>query len=59
MKRRPTRQQLATLAGYGAAAAIYIAIGVAYTDFLLSVIVATAYLLIVMLVVPLAVRRLL
>jgi len=59
VKRRPSRQQLVTLAGYAAAAAIYIAIGVAYTDFLLSVFVATAYLLIVTWVVPLAVRRLL
>jgi len=55
----PSRRQLAVAGGYAAAAALYILIGVLFIDFLLSVFVATAYLLIVMWVVPLAVRRLL
>ena len=45
-------------AGYCAAAAVYIAIGVAYNDFLLSVIVGMAYLLLAVWLVPAAVRRL-
>ena len=45
--------------GYAAAAALYILIGVAFTDFLLSVFVGVGYLLIVAWLVPLVVRRLL
>jgi hypothetical protein len=45
------------VAGYAAAAAVYIAIGTLATDFLLSVFVATAYLLVVMWLVPALVRR--
>jgi hypothetical protein len=55
--RRPDRRQLATLGGYAAAAALYVAIGVTETDFLLSVFVATAYLLLAMWLVPVLVRR--
>ena len=46
------------LAGYCLAAAVYIAIGVAYNDFLLSVIVGMAYLVLAAWLVPVAVRRL-
>jgi branched-subunit amino acid transport protein AzlD len=54
----PSRRQLAVAAGYVAAAALYIAIGVWLTDFLLSVFVGTAYLLLVAWLVPAGVRRL-
>lgn len=54
----PTKRQLAVAAGYVAAAAVYIAIGVAYTDFLLSVFVGAVYLLLAAWLVPAAVRRL-
>lgn len=46
-------------AGYCLAAAVYIAIGVAYRNFLLSVVVGMAYLVIAAWLVPAAVRRLL
>jgi hypothetical protein len=59
MMRLPSRRQLAVAAGYTAAAALYVAIGVLVTDFLLSVFVAIAYLLLVAWLVPVAVRRLL
>jgi hypothetical protein len=55
--KRPDRRQLITLLGYAGAAGIYIAIGVAVTDFLLSVFVGTAYLLLTVWLVPLVVRR--
>jgi hypothetical protein len=55
--RRPDRRQLVTLLGYAGAAAIYIAIGVITTDFLLSVFVAAAFLLLAVWLVPLIVRR--
>ena len=45
-------------AGYCAAAAVYIVIGVAYNDFLLSVIVGMGYLLLAVWLVPAAFRRL-
>jgi uncharacterized membrane protein YhiD involved in acid resistance len=54
---RPSKRQLTVAAGYVAAAAVYIAIGVAYTDFLFSFFVALAYLLLVAWLVPAAVRR--
>ena len=54
----PTRSQLVVLLGYTAAAAVYVVIGVLYTDFLLSVFVGIAYLLVVAWLVPAAVRRL-
>jgi hypothetical protein len=49
---------LRVFAGYCAAAAVYITIGVAYNDFLLSVIVGMGYLLFAVWLVPAAVRRL-
>ena len=45
-------------AGYCLAAAVYVAIGVTYVDFLLSVVVGMAYLLVVAWLVPTVVRRL-
>ena len=54
----PSRRQLAVAAGYVAASAVYIAIGVAFTDFLLSFWVGVGYLLLVAWLVPAAVRRL-
>jgi len=55
--RRPDRRQLTTLGGYAAAAALYIAIGITVTDWLLSFFTATAYLLFVVWLVPTVVRR--
>jgi hypothetical protein len=54
----PSRSDLVVFAGYCAAAAVYIVIGVAYNDFLLSVIVGMGYLLLAVWLVPAAVRRL-
>jgi hypothetical protein len=54
--KRPDRRQLATLGGYAAAAAVYVAIGVTVTDFLLSVFVAAAYLVFMVWLVPTVVR---
>ncbi len=54
----PGRSDLLVFGGYCLAAAIYIAIGVAYNDFLLSVIVGMAYLVLTAWLVPAAVRRL-
>jgi hypothetical protein len=58
LRDRPSRRQLAVAAGYVVAAAIYVTVGVFYTDFLLSVFVGTAYLLLVAWLVPAGVRRL-
>jgi hypothetical protein len=55
----PSRRQLAVGLGYAGAAAVYISIGVFYTDFLLSYFVGLAYLLLVAWLVPAGVRRLL
>jgi hypothetical protein len=54
----PSRSDLLVFAGYCAAAAVYIVIGVAYNDFLLSVVVGMGYLLLAVWLVPAAVRRL-
>lgn len=54
---RPSKQQLAVFAGYVLAAAVYVTVGVFYTDFLLSVFVGAAYLLLVAWLVPAGVRR--
>lgn len=54
----PSKRQLTVAAGYAAAGAVYIAIGIWYTDVLLSFFVALAYLLIVAWLVPAGVRRL-
>lgn len=58
MIRLPSRRQLAVLAGYAAAAGLYVLIGVLVLDFLLSVFVAMAYLLIVAWLLPAGLRRL-
>jgi hypothetical protein len=54
----PSRSDLLVFAGYCAAAAVYIVIGVAYNDFLLSVVVGMGYLLLAAWLLPAAVRRL-
>jgi hypothetical protein len=54
----PSRSDLLVFAGYCAAAAVYIMIGVAYNDFLLSVIVGMGYLVLAAWLLPAAVRRL-
>ena len=54
----PSNRQLTVAAGYVAAAAVYIAVGVEYTDFLLSFWVALAYLLLIAWLLPAGVRRL-
>ena len=53
----PSKRQLTVAAGYVAAGAVYIAIGVWFTDFLLSFWVALAYLLVVVWLVPTGLRR--
>jgi hypothetical protein len=55
----PTRSDLRVFAGYCLAAAVYIAIGVAVTDFLFSVVVAMAYIVVAAWLVPTVVRRVL
>ncbi len=55
---RPNREDLRVFGGYCLAAAVYIAIGVAYVDFLLSFWVGLAYLVLVAWLLPTAVRRL-
>lgn len=54
----PSRPDLRVFAGYLLAAAVYIAIGVAVTDFLLSFWVGVAYIVVAAWLVPVAVRRL-
>jgi hypothetical protein len=54
----PSRAQLSVFEGYCLAAAVYIAIGVAWTDFLLSFWVGVAYILVAAWLVPTLVRRL-
>jgi hypothetical protein len=54
----PSRSGLLVFGGYCLAAAVYIVIGVAYNDFLLSVVVGMAYLVLAAWLVPAAVRRL-
>jgi hypothetical protein len=57
--RLPSRRELAVATGYAAAAALYVLVGVLVTDFLLSVFVAMAYLLVAAWLVPAVVRRVL
>ena len=47
-----------TLALYVAAGVVYVAIGVAFPDFLYSSVVAAAYLVVAVWVIPEAIRRL-
>jgi hypothetical protein len=55
---RPTRRDLLVFGGYCAASAVYIAIGVAAFDFMLSFWVGVAYLLVTAWLIPTLVRRL-
>jgi hypothetical protein len=55
---RPTRRDLATFGLYAASAGVYIAIGVAVVDFLLSFWVALAYLVATTWLIPIVVKRL-
>lgn len=59
LREPPSKQQLAVFIGYVIAAAVYVTVGVFYTDFLLSVFVGIAYLLLVAWLVPAGVRRIL
>ena len=54
----PNRGDLRVFAGYCLAAAVYIAIGVTVTDFLLSFWVGVAYVLVMAWLVPATLRRL-
>jgi hypothetical protein len=54
---RPSRRDLNVFGGYCIASAIYIAIGVAWIDFLLSFWVALGYLLLTAWLLPTLVRR--
>jgi hypothetical protein len=53
----PNRLEWRVFAGYVLAAAVYVAIGVAVTDFLLSFWVGVAYVVVAAWAVPAAVRR--
>jgi tetrahydromethanopterin S-methyltransferase subunit B len=53
----PNRSERRVFAGYLLAAAVYIAIGVAVTDFLLSFWVGIAYVVVAAWLVPTVVRR--
>jgi len=55
---RPSRRDLTVFAGYCLAAAVYIAIGGAWIDFLFSFWVGVAYLLLTAWLLPSLVRRL-
>jgi hypothetical protein len=55
--RLPDRSDLRELSGYVAAAALYIGIGLLWVPFLFNVVVAMAYLVAVVWLVPAAVRR--
>lgn len=50
--------RLQTLVIYGIAAVVYVAIGVAYTGFMFSIIVAIGYLLLAVWLIPEGIRRL-
>jgi hypothetical protein len=55
----PDRRSALVFGGYCLAAAVYIAIGIAWVDFLLSFWVGLAYVLVAAWLVPAAARRLL
>ena len=55
-ERIPTRPDLRVFAGYCLAAAVYVAIGVTVTDFLLSFWVGVAYVLVAAWAIPTLVR---
>jgi hypothetical protein len=55
---RPSRRDLTVFAGYCVASAVYIAIGVAWIDFLFSFWVGLGYLLLIAWLLPRLVRKL-
>ena len=55
---RPSRAQFRVFLGYCLASAVYVAIGLAVTDFLYSFWVGVAYLLVAAWLVPIVVHRL-
>ena len=55
---RPSRRDLTVFAGYCVASAVYIAIGIAWIDFLFSFWVGLGYLLLTAWLLPSLVRRL-
>jgi len=55
--RLPSRPELRVFAGYCLAAAVYVAIGVAVTDFLLSFWVGVGYIVLAAWAVPALLRR--
>ena len=58
MRLRHPERQLRTLFIYVSAAVVYIVVGVFFVDFMLSVVIAAAYLFVAAWVVPSAIRRL-
>jgi hypothetical protein len=53
----PTRRQLVAGAGYAAATALFVTIGIVVNDFMLSVFEGIGFLLVVAWLLPAAVRR--
>ena len=51
--------RLQTLVIYAIAAVVYVAIGVAFTDFMFSIVIAIIYLLVAVWLVPAGIKRLL
>jgi hypothetical protein len=58
MRLRPAERRLTTLLVYLSAAVVYIVVGVFFVDFMLSVVIAVAYLFVAAWLVPSAIRRL-
>jgi hypothetical protein len=58
MRLRPGTRQLTTLVVYLSAAVVYIVVGIFFVDFMLSVVIAIAYLFLAAWLVPSAIRRL-
>jgi hypothetical protein len=58
MRLRHPERQLRTLLVYLSAAIVYIVVGVFFVDFMLSVVIAVAYLFVAAWLVPAAIRRL-
>ena len=58
MRLRPLEKRLSTLIVYLTAAVVYIVVGVFFVDFMLSVVIAVAYLFVATWLVPAAIRRL-
>ena len=58
MRLPPPERRLRTLLVYLSAAVVYIVVGVFFVDFMLSVVIAVAYLFVAAWLVPSAIRRL-